>query len=303
MTMEKRQYVVTGATSRTGNIVSKSLLETGARVRVLGRSAKRLEPLAQLGAEVCIVEPLDAEALNTAFVGVDAAYVMLQPNYIPDHPDFRGYQDRLVDNLGRALEQSGVSHAVGLSSWGAELPAGNGPVAGLHRLEERLGRIAGLNFLALRAGYFMENLFSLHLEGGALTGPFQPETKLPFVATRDVGEAAANALQALDFTGKGCLEVKGPHASDMLKTASILGEALGRPLLPYTMEPLETFRQKLTRAGCSDSIIELMLEVVESINSGRLHAQWPHSPEDARRMSLETFIREQWAPRIRLENQ
>ena len=300
--MDKRRYVVTGATSRTGNTVAKSLLQKGAQVRVLGRSAERLEPLAQLGAEVCIVEPLDATALQAAFVGADVAYVMLQPNYIPDHPDYRGYQDRLVDNLGRALEQSGVSHAVGLSSWGAELPAGNGPVAGLHRLEERLGQIARLNFLALRAGYFMENLFSLHLEGGALAGPFQPETKLPFVATRDVGEAAANALQTLDFTGKGCLEVKGPHASDMLETASMLGEALGRPLLPYAMEPLGTFQQKLARAGCSEGITGLMLEVVESINSGRLHALWPHSPEDAKRMSLETFIQEQWAPRIKLEN-
>jgi len=301
--MDKRRYVVTGATSRTGSMVAKSLLQTGAQVRVLGRSAERLEPLAQLGAEVRIVEPLDATALQAAFVGADAAYVMLQPNYIPDHPDFRGYQNTLVDNLGMALERSGVSHAVGLSSWGAELPAGNGPVAGLHRLEERLGRIAGLNFLALRAGYFMENLFSLHLEGGALAGPFQPETKLPFVTTGDVGEAAANALQFLDFAGKECREVKGPHASDMLETASILGEALGRPLMPYTMESLETFRQKLARAGCSESITELMLEVVESINSGRLHALWPHSLEDVKRISLETFIREQWAPRIKLENQ
>ena len=301
--MAKLSYVVTGATSRTGNIVSRSLLETGARVRVLGRSAERLEPLARLGADACIVEPLDAEALNAAFVGADAAYVMLQPNYIPDHPDFRGYQNTLVDNLGMALERSGVSHAVGLSSWGAEMPAENGPVAGLHRLEDRLGRIAGLNFLALRAGYFMENLFSLHLEGGALTGPFLPETKLPFVATRDVGEAAANALQSLDFAGKECREVKGPHARDMLETASLLGEALGRPLLPYTMESLETFRQELTRAGCSESITTLMLEVVESINSGRLRALWPHSHEDAKRMSLETFIREQWAPRIKFENQ
>ncbi len=272
-------------------------------MRVLGRSAERLEPLAQRGAEVRIVDPLDAEALNAAFVGADAAYVMLQPNYIPDHPNFRGYQDTLVDNLGTALEQSGVSHAVGLSSWGAEMPAGNGPVAGLHRLEERLGRIEGLNFLALRAGYFMENLFSFHLEGDALVGPFQPEIKLPFVATRDVGEAAANALQFLDFGGKECREVKGPRASDMLETASILGKTLGRSLMPYTVESLETFRQKLARAGCSESITGLMIEVVESINSGQLHALCPHSPEDAKRMPLEAFIREQWVARIKSEMQ
>ena len=150
-------------------------------------------------------------------------------------------------------------------------------------------------------GLGLEKLFCFHLEGGALAGPFQPEIKLPFVATRDVGEAAANALQSLDFTGKACREIKGPHASSMLETAAILGKALGRPLVPYTMESLETFRQQLVHAGCSESITALMLEVVEGINSGRLHALWPHSPEDAKRMDLETFIREQWVARIKPE--
>ncbi|OLN25874.1 hypothetical protein DVDV_3040 [Desulfovibrio sp. DV] len=46
-----------------------------------------------------------------------------------------------------------------------------------------------------------------------------------------------------------------------------------------------------------------MVEVVESINSGRLHALWPHSPEDAKRMDLEAFIREQWVARIKPEMQ
>ena len=67
------------------------------------------------------------------------------------------------------------------------------------------------------------------------------------------------------------------------------------------MESLETFRRKLARAGCSENITELMIEVVESINAGRLRTLWPHSLEDAERMDLEAFIREQWAPRIKTE--
>jgi uncharacterized protein YbjT (DUF2867 family) len=44
-----------------------------------------------------------------------------------------------------------------LSSFGADKPNNTGPIAGLHRMEERLKRISGLNALFLRAGYFMEN--------------------------------------------------------------------------------------------------------------------------------------------------
>ncbi len=37
-------YVITGATGHTGNEVAEKLLAKGEQVRVVGRSAKRLEP-------------------------------------------------------------------------------------------------------------------------------------------------------------------------------------------------------------------------------------------------------------------
>lgn len=296
--MKETTYLVTGATSRTESAAARHLLENGAKVRVLGRSAERLAPLAAMGAEVRVVDPLDAPGLVQAFAGAGTAYVMLQPNYIPDHPDFRGFQDRLVENLGQALERSGLTRAVALSSWGADLLQGNGPVAGLHRLEERLGRIPGLDALFLRAGYFLENLYALSLEGGALVGPLRPGTPLPFVAARDVGTAAAIAMLASDFSGKKVREVKGPRPGDMTEAASLLGQALGRAVLPYAMESAEAFGERLRRAGCAENVVGLMLEVVTGINSGRLRALQPHSPEDAARESLETFVREQWVPRL-----
>ncbi|WP_300161321.1 NAD(P)H-binding protein [Solidesulfovibrio sp.] len=296
--MKETTYLVTGATSRTGSAAARHLLDNGARVRVLGRSAERLAPLADRGAEVRVVDPLDAPGLARAFAGADAAYVMLQPNYIPDHPDFRGFQDRLVENLGLALERSDTARAVALSSWGADLPEGNGPVAGLRRLEERLGRIPGLDLLSLRAGYFLENLYALSIEEGALVGPLRPETPLPFVAARDVGTAAAAALLASDFSGKAMREVKGPRPGDMTEAASLLGQVLGRSALPYAMESAEAFEERLRQAGCAGNVVRLMLEVVAGINSGRLRALTPHSAKDAARESLETFVREQWAPRL-----
>ena len=43
--MSEDLYIVAGATSRTGIIVAKRLLELGRRVRVIGRSVERLDPL------------------------------------------------------------------------------------------------------------------------------------------------------------------------------------------------------------------------------------------------------------------
>jgi hypothetical protein len=44
-----------------------------------------------------------------------------------------------------------------LSSYGAQVPQGTGPVTGLHSSEQKLSAINGLNVLHLRAAYFMEN--------------------------------------------------------------------------------------------------------------------------------------------------
>jgi hypothetical protein len=42
-----------------------------------------------------------------------------------------------------------------LSSYGAHVPQGTGPVTGLHTSEQKLNAIGGLNILHLRAAYFM----------------------------------------------------------------------------------------------------------------------------------------------------
>lgn len=53
-----------------------------------------------------------------------------------------------MDAIVTAIQDSGVTHAVKLSSIGAEKPEKTGPVVGLHYLEERLNAVDGLNILA-----------------------------------------------------------------------------------------------------------------------------------------------------------
>ena len=92
-----------------------------------------------------------------------------------------------------------------LSSYGAHVPEGTGPIAGLHASEQKLNAIRGLNVLHLRAAYFMENnLVAIGMIDrlGIFAGALLPDLKLPMVATRDVGDYAAKRLLDLDFSGK-----------------------------------------------------------------------------------------------------
>src|SRR5260370_32376788 len=81
---------------------------------------------------------------------------MVQPNM--SSPNVLATTERVIDALASALEKNAVRHAVALSSIGADKPDKTGPILGLHKLEQKLEAINGLNVLFLRAGYFMENI-------------------------------------------------------------------------------------------------------------------------------------------------
>ncbi len=151
-------YVITGATGNTGRGIVERLASQRHIVRAIGRSRERLRVLEAKGAEAYVCDLADTDELTHAFDGALAVYVMIPPTN--ESPDFRTYQELIGDSLATAIKDAGVTHAVCLSSVGADKSEGTGPVVGLHNLEQKLNRIGGLNVLHLRAGYFMENTFA-----------------------------------------------------------------------------------------------------------------------------------------------
>src|SRR5260370_24106101 len=92
----------------------------------------------------------DAAALTKAFSGARAAYLVLPP--ITTRED----QERQSDAIAKAVKESGLRYAVYLSSYGAHVPEGTGPVTGLHSSEQKLNAIGGFIVLHLPAAHFME---------------------------------------------------------------------------------------------------------------------------------------------------
>lgn len=295
-------YVITGATSNTGGAVALALLAQGASVRVIGRSLDRLQPLLDRGAHAFVADPSDPAAMLEAFDGASAAWIMLQPNYIADSSDFRAYQDGLIGGIAGALRRSRVRHVVSLSSWGAGLAQGTGPVAGLHAMERELDHIPGLNVLHLRAGYFMENslpFIEQRAAGDQVLGPFLPDLPMPMVATSDIGAAAAAHLLALDFAGHQIRELQGERDLSMTDLMTLLGCALGRPGLEYVQTGAGQARASMLAAGVSDNVAGLMMEVVSSINSGMLTTAQPRTARTTTPTSYERFIDEVWLPAMK----
>jgi uncharacterized protein YbjT (DUF2867 family) len=290
-------YVITGASGNSGHVVAEKLLAKQKNVRAIGRSADRLQRLTDRGAEAFLCDVTDKQKLTEAFQGAQAAYLMIPPNMAVE--SYREFQDRVFGAMTTAVRESGVRYVVTLSSIGADKSEGTGPVVGLHDLEEKLNAIDGLNALHVRAGYFMENTLAqiaIIKSIGVAVGPLRAELELPMIATRDIGEFAADALLDLKFSGKEAVELQGQRNISMAEVASIIGAAISRPHLSYKQLPDAENRRAMLEMGMPKDLVELILEMAHALNSGQMVALEPRSAKNTTPTSYETFVKEVFAP-------
>ncbi len=289
--------VITGATGHTGGVAVEALLAQDETVCAIGRNKDKLQALAQKGAETFVADTTDVEALTRVFSGAEAVYAMIPPD--PGSEDYRASQERHGDALAAAIEKSGVSHAVCLSSIGADKAEKVGPVNGLHSFEQKIRGISKLNALLLRPAYFMENnlaqikiIQTMHTCGGPLKG----DLKFPQIATQDIGEYVAKALAARDFSGMVTRELHGQRDLTMKEAAAVFGQAIGQPKLGYTHFPNFAVEMALKQMGLSEKSAKLMLEMTDALNSGWMVPLEPRSAENTTPTKIETFAAEVFAP-------
>jgi uncharacterized protein YbjT (DUF2867 family) len=290
-------YTILGATGNTGSVVARKLLDGGKKVRVVGRDSKKLAPLISRGAEAFATDILDTDVLSRAFAGAEGVYVLIPPDL--KSPDYRAHQEEVSDSIAIALKTAGITHAVTLSSYGADKPEKTGPVLGLHNMETKLAGIGGLNALHLRAGYFMENTLAQAgvIQGfGMMAGPVRADLLVPMIATKDIGAAAAEALVTLDFRGQETRELLGQRDISYNETARIIGTAIGKPALGYIQLPDEQVIQAMTGMGMSKSLAMLLCEMAGSMNNGYMKALEPRTAANTTPTSFETFVQEVFLP-------
>ncbi len=293
-------FVVTGASGNTGSVVANTLLDNHKQVRVIARAPEHLQPLTKRGAEAVIADLSETAKLTRAFTGAEGVYVMIPPN--PAAPDTFAYEDRLMSSLVSALTDAKVQHVVALSSVGADKSSGTGLVVALHRLEQALNRIPGLNTLHLRAGYFMENTLAqvgIIKAMGVMAGPLRGDLKLPMIASHDIGVAAGNRLLRLDFHGHQTHELLGQRDISYDEAAPIIGKAIGNPELKYQHLPDEQLRPNLVRLGMSPNFIDLLLQMTAALNSGYMEALESRTAQNTTPTSFERFVAERFVPAYR----
>lgn len=290
-------YVLMGA---NGNITSKLaplLVRQGKKVRVIGRDASRMNALQDAGAELAIGSANDAAFLAGQFRGAEGVYAMIPPDYIS--PDHRKYQNAVGEAIAQAITKSGVRNIISLSSVGAPLADGTGPIAGLHDQEERLKKLPGTNILHLRPSYFMEN--HLHAIGlikafGVYPGMIAADASMAMTATRDIADHAARELVSPSFKGQTVRHLVGPRDYTMAETARILGAAAGKPDLKYVQSDPAQAKAGMVQNGFSQNVADLFEEMSNAMSDGRITRTLDPATTTRTTTTLEQFAKEVFAP-------
>lgn len=251
-------FVIAGVTGHVGGVAARELLAAKQPVKVIVRDAAKGKDWAAKGAEVAVGRLDDRDFLASTLKGAKGLFTLLPPNYAA--PDFYADQRRTADAIAGAVKASGVPHVVLLSSLGADVADGNGPIKGLHYFENAL-RATGTKLTAIRASYFSENLGQQLAP--AKQGVFpnfgdSPDFPLPMVATKDIGKLVAAELQKPQAKSDN-LDLIGPMYS-MRQAAEKLGKALGKQLNIVNI-PQAGWIPALLQAGISQQFAEIVAEM------------------------------------------
>ena len=292
-----KKITVLGATGNIGTALVHHLLGQGHQVTAVARPSARLDALAQAGATPKAGDTHDASFLTEALRGADAAFRLIPPKVTA--PDVLAHMQQVGEATAQAVRESGLQQAVHLSSIGAELPAGTGPVLGVHHQEARLNAIEGLTVAHLRPAYFMENLLAnvgMVQHMGIIGSAMRPELQFPMVATKDIAAKAAELLGGPALAGRSVQYLLGPRNYSLQDAATAIGQAIGRPALPYVPFGYDDAKKGMVGAGLSESMASLYYEMTRNMNDEKVMVSGPRDAASTTPTTLEEFAQTVFAP-------
>ena len=153
-------------------------------------------------------------------------------------------------------------------------------------------------------GYFYVKGYAspMHWEappGQDRLGALRADLKMAQIAARDIGEAAARRLLALDWTARTVQELQGQRDLTMSEVAAVLGQAIGKPDLRYVPFPYADAEKGMVAAGLPQEMAALYAEMSKGFNEGHLRATQPRSAATTTPTSLEKWAAERFAPAFR----
>ncbi len=288
-------YVITGSIGHISKPVIKKLKEGEHTVTVITSNQDRVEEILQLGAKPLVGSVEDSVFVSSAFRIADAVYLMIPPKWALSG-GWLDYQKIVADNYVNAIKSNGIKHVVLLSSIGAHLHKGAGPVDGLGYAEEKLHELKDVNVKILRPSYFFYNLFSMagmikqmNIMGSNFGGG---QEKLVLVHTDDISDVVSEELLGLKFSGYSIRYIASDERHPK-EIAELLSAAVGKPGTPWVEFTDEQALGGMLQNNLPQTIAEGYVELGCSLRSGKMQEDyWKNKPSTLGKVKLEDFAKE-----------
>lgn len=287
------KYVLSGSLGHINKPLTKKLVAAGNDVTVISSNEARKAEIEALGAKAAIGSVEDTDFLTKTFKGADAVFALIPPPATPP-TDWKARIHQIGKNFADAVKAAGVKKVVQLSSIGAHMPTGCGPVSGIHFAEQEFGKLDGVDVLHLRPAYFYTNLYSMVgmiKHAGILGNNFGADTPLPIVHPNDIADVAAEELLKLSFTGKGIRYIVSDETTSK-EIASVLGAAIGKPGLPYVEFTDQQALDGTIKAGVPEEMARNFTEMGTAIRTGEMTSDYKKHPVKPGPTKLEDFAKE-----------
>lgn len=290
------KIVLTGSLGHIGKPLTQELVQKGHSVTVISSKAERNNEIEGFGANAAIGSIGDAEFLTATFKGADIVYLMEPPfNFFDHNTDIDAYWLNIAKSYVQAIQQSGVTKAIHLSSIGAHTDKGVGMLAIHHLVENILKELPDvISIKIMRPVGFYYNMFAFInaiKTQGAIVQNYKASYKEPWVSPLDIASVIAEEME-LPFKGRKIRYI----ASDELtgdEVAEILGEAIGQSDLKWIAIPDEQLLSGLLATGFNPRIAKGLVEMnIARQGNGTLFYDYNQHKPTLGKVKLADFAKE-----------
>jgi uncharacterized protein YbjT (DUF2867 family) len=284
------KIIVTGSLGNISKPLAEKLLAENHDVTIISSKAEKKPLIEAMGAKAAIGSVEDVDFLTNVFKGADAVYTMVPPYF--GASDWKKHIARIGENLATAVKSAGVKYVVNLSSVGAHMPEGCGPVSGLYYTEKALNNLEGVNAKHLRPGFFYTNFYAnigMVKHMGIIGSNYGAGTPMMLADPDDIAAVAAEELTNLTFTGKSIRYIASDErtADEIAKT---LGNAIGKPDLNWVEFGDADSLSAMQQNGLPEEVAKNYVEMGTALRSGEMAKEYNASkPVPLQKTKLETF--------------
>jgi len=286
------KYVLIGSLGHITKPLAGELIAAGHEAVIVTSNAGRIPEITALGAKAAIGSVDDLAFLTKTFTGADAIYTMVPPKF--DVSNWKEYIHGIGRNYAAAIKASGVKKVVNLSSIGAHLAEGCGPVNGAHLVEQELNRLDQVDVKHLRPGFFYTNLLNdinMIKHAGIFGNNYGGDSTVLLVHPVDIAAVAAAELLRGNYTGKSIRYIVSDERTSK-GIAAALGAAIGQPELPYVAFSDEEAVNGAVQAGLPLEIARNFVEMGSAVRNGQMIADYKQHPVPFQKIKLEDFAKE-----------